>query len=87
MIQKTLNTNEVHQFVMQTFGEKELTAFTTENIVLLLADNQKQQDNKKESAIYKLYGMFKNTRLLSSEDFANNKKIEKELEGKKFQYE
>ena len=35
---------------------------------------------EKETAIDKLYGMFKNTTLLSSEDFAKNKEFEKKLE-------
>jgi len=34
----------------------------------------------KDTAIDKLCGMFKNTSLLSSDDFAKNKEIEKKLD-------
>ena len=84
MTQITINTNEIQQFVMQTFGDKKITAVATENVVLLIADtlrySSKAIKNNHDVALNKLCGMFKNTSLLSSDDFARNKEYEKRLD-------
>jgi len=84
MFQVTMNTNEVEQFVVQTFGNKKITAITAGDVVLLVADTQRYLANEKREhnsiALDRLCGMFKNTSLLSSDDFAKNKKNEKVLE-------
>ena len=81
MVQMTINTNEVEQFVTKIFGDKKITAITAGDVVILVADVQRHSGEvKKETAVDELYGMFKNTSLLSSDEFAKNKKFEKELE-------
>ena len=91
MFQVTINTNEVEQFVVQTFGNKKITAITAGDVVLLVADTQRYLANEKRGhhsiALDRLCGMFKNTNLLSSDDFAKNKKKEKILEEEKFKHE
>ena len=86
MFQVTINTSEVEQFVVQTFGNKKITAITTGDVVLLVADTQRYLAHEKKGhhtvALDKLCGMFKNTSLLSSDDFAKNKENEKILEEK-----
>ena len=47
----------------------------------------KGKENSHNSALNKLCGMFKNTGLLSSDDFSKNKRLEKKLEEEKFKYE
>ena len=88
MNQMTISANEIQQFVMQTFGNKKITAIAAGNVVLLVADVQTYSgEEKKDTALDKLYGMFKNTSLLSSDEFAKNKRFEKEIEEKKFSHE
>ncbi|MCL2073543.1 MAG: hypothetical protein FWH18_06470 [Marinilabiliaceae bacterium] len=79
MTQLTINSSEVEQFVLRKFGNKSLTALTTDNIMLLIDRKQYSDIPKKEDAVDKLYGMFNNTSLLSSDDFARNKIFEKEF--------
>jgi CHASE1-domain containing sensor protein len=83
MKQSTIHTNERMQFLLQTFGDKKITAITEGNTAFLIADVQsfsKQEKIEQSIALNRLHGMFKNTTLLSSEDFADNKRTEKELE-------
>jgi len=91
MVQVTINTDEIEKFVMRTFGNKKITAITTGEVVLLIADTQHYYSNaKKEThsvALNNLCGMFKNTNLLSSDDFAKNKEKEKIIEQEKFKNE
>jgi len=88
MTQMTVNVNEIPQFLLQTFGNKKVTAITAGDVVLLVAEIQHGSDSQRKNnhsiAIDKLCGMFKNTGLLSSDDFAKNKRIEKVLEEKKY---
>ena len=85
MTQMTINSNEIEQFVLRKFGNNNFTAISTGDIVLLINHTNKYLDSqKKNNAVDKLYGMFKDTSLLSSDDFARNKKFEKEIEEKKF---
>ena len=88
MVQTTVNANDIQQYVLQTFGNKQLTAIKAGDVVLLIAGVQaSSKDMSKEKAIGGLYGMFKNTSLLSSDEFSENKKIEKGKEDKKFSNE
>ena len=91
MTQITVNATEIPQFLLQTFGNKKVTAITAGEVVLLVADIQHSSDEQRKNnhsiAIDKLCGMFKNTSLLSSDDFAKNKRIEKALEEKKYIHE
>jgi len=81
----TINTMEIQPLILRFFGNREITAITKGNRMLLTAIEQKQVTQK--SAIDKLCGMFKNTSLLSSDDFAKNKEYEKKLDEEKFKYE
>ena len=81
----TITVNEIQPLVLQIFGNRRITAITTDNTMVLTAT---EKDNvNQNTAMDKLCGMFKNTRLLSSDDFAKNKGIEKKLEERKFGYE
>ena len=80
----TINVNEIQPLVLQIFGNRRITAITTDNTMVLTAT---EKENVSQSmAIDKLCGMFKNTRLLSSDDFAKNKEVEKQLEERKFSH-
>jgi len=87
----TLNPNEIQQFIMRTFGQREITVVSSGDVAVLIANKQQLSENTKKeiqtSALNKLCGMFENTTLLFSEDFAKNKKYEKELEERKFNCE
>ena len=81
----TVNTNEIQQLALQIFGDRRITAMTTDHTMVLTAA---EKENVSQSmAIDRLCGMFKNTRLLSSDDFAKNKEVEKQLEERKFKHE
>jgi hypothetical protein len=80
-----INTNEIQELVLQVFGNKKISAITTNNTVLLTAIEQESVNQN--TPVDKLCGMFKNTSLLSSDDFAKNKKYEKKIEEQKFNYE
>jgi hypothetical protein len=56
-----------------------------EIIVLPQLDNLKY--NTDTDALNRLCGMFKNTNLLSSDDFSKNKEQERKLEEEKFKHE
>ena len=88
MIKTAVNVNDIQQLVLQVFGSRKITAITTGNTVVLTVDTeQRLSEPKKDThavALDKLYGMFKNTTLLSSDDFAKNKEYEKKLEEEKF---
>ena len=87
MTQITVNATEIPQFLLQTFGNKKITAIAAGDVVVLVAEIQHGSDGQRKNnhniAVDGLCGMFKNTSLLSSDDFAKNKRIEKELEEKK----
>ena len=85
MAHLTINTNEIQQLAMQVFGNRKITAITANNTVLLTVAEQKNVNQN--AAVNKLFGMFQNTSLQSSDDFAKNKKYEKKLEEEKFKYE
>jgi len=88
MAQIALNANEVQDFVLKIFGDKKITATTTgDKIVLTKHCLVAQKKHKQNMALNKLCGMFKGTNLLSSDDFAKNKKKEIELEERKFERE
>jgi len=88
MEQITTNANEIQQLVSKIFGNNEITAVITGGTVLLTAETKDEQEKDNHNiALDNLFGMFKNTNLLSSDDFAKNKKYEKELEEEKFKYE
>ena len=88
MDQITTNANEIQQLVSKVFGSKKITAIITDNTVFLTTEaKDEQKKNNHNIAINKLFGMFKNTNLLSSDDFAKNKKYEKKLEEEKFKHE
>ena len=81
MNQITTNANEIQQLVSKIFGNKKITAIITGDTVFLTTETKNEQKKDDHNvAIDKLFGMFKNTNLLSSEDFAKNKKYEKKLE-------
>lgn len=82
---RTIHANEIQQFVMQIFGNREITAIANGNSVILTAA---ERENVNQSIMLnKLCGMFKNTTLLSSDDFAREKEQEKKLEEEKFKHE
>ena len=85
MAHQTINTNEIQQLAMQIFGNRKITAITGSNTVLLTVSEQNNVNQN--AAVDKLFGMFQNTNLQSSDDFAKNKKYEKRLEEEKFKYE
>jgi len=70
-----INANEIQQIVMQIFGNRKITVTTTDNTVFLTA--AKRERVNQNTAINTLCGMFKNTNLLSSDDFAKKKEYEK----------
>ena len=74
----TVNANDIQQLVMQMFGNQEITAITTDNTVFLTAT--KRKNIIQNTAVNKLCGMFKNTNLLSSDDFSKKKEYEKKME-------
>ena len=81
MVQTTIYANDVQQYVLQAFGNRQITAIRTGDVVLLVAGVQhssKEQNNV--ATADGLYGMFKNTSLLSSDEFAKNKQFEKIIE-------
>lgn len=80
-----INTNEIQGLVFQIFGNRKVSAVTTSNTVLITAIEQ--ESVYQSTPVDKLCGMFKNTSLLSSDDFAKNKKYEKKIEEQKFNYE
>jgi hypothetical protein len=82
MAHLTINTNEIQQLAMQIFGNRRITATTANNTMLLTVAEQENINQK--TAVDKLYGMFKNTPLQSSDDFAKNKEYEKKLDAEKF---
>jgi hypothetical protein len=88
MAQITINANEIQQLVFQIFGNEKITAITASDSMFLTTGTKystaEQIVDGHRTALNKLCGMFKNTSLLSSDDFAKNKIIEKELENKKF---
>jgi hypothetical protein len=88
MAQITINATEIQQLAFQIFGNKKFTAITAGDSMFLTPEvvynTSIQKIDNHHVALNKLCGMFKNTRLLSSDDFAKNKRIEKELENKKF---
>jgi len=89
MAQITMNVGEIQQLVFQLFGDNKITATTAGNTVLLTPEieyavNEQRVDNYHRMALNKLCGMFKNTNLMSSDDFAKNKIVEKESDAKKF---
>jgi len=81
----TINTNEIQQLAMQIFGNRRISAITTDNTVLLTTTEH--ENVSRNTAVDKLFGMFQNTHLKSSDDFAKNKKNEKKIEEEKFKYE
>jgi hypothetical protein len=81
----TMNANEVQQLVFQIFGNGKITANTTGNTMVITAAEKENISSK--TTIDTLCGMFKNTNLLSSDDFARNKEHEKKLEEKKLNHE
>ena len=85
MAHLTINTNEIQQLAMQIFGNRKITAITASNTVLLTA--VERENVNQNTAVDKLFGMFQNTSLQSSDDFAKNKKYEKKLEEDKFKHE
>jgi len=91
MTQMTISANEIQQFVLRFFGGKRITAITAGNTVVLTSEEAQQLEEPKQNshslALNELCGMFKNTGLLSSDDFAKNKIIEKKLEDEKFKHE
>ena len=88
MSQITVDTHEIPQFLLQTFGNRKVTAIRAGDVVVLVADiHRSSEKNYQGIAIDQLCGMFKNTSLLTSDDFARNKKLEKELEEKKYHHE
>ena len=79
MVQTTVNANDVQQYVLQTFGNKQLTAIKAGDVVLLIAGVQHgSKEHSGAKAIEGLYGRFKDTSLLSSVEFSQNKRIKKE---------
>ena len=80
----TIDTNEIQQLAMQIFGNRKITVITGSNTVLLtVAEKENVNQN---AAVDKLFGMFQNTNLQSSDDFAKNKKYEKRLEEEKIEH-
>jgi len=77
----TVIVNEIQSLILQIFGNKRNTAITTDNTMVLTA-TEKENVNQ-SSALNRLCGMFKNTKLLSSDDFAKNKGFAKKLEERK----
>jgi len=80
MTNVTLNSSEIQQLVFQMFGNSNVTAISTDNFLFLTP--AKNENNNPKIALNKLCGIFKNTNLLSSVDFAKNKIKEIELEEK-----
>jgi hypothetical protein len=80
-----IDTNEIQQLATQIFGNRKITAITGSNTVLLTVAEQKNVNQN--AALDKLFGMFQNTNLQSSDDFAKNKEYEKRLEEEKFKHE
>ena len=85
MTRVAINTNDIQQLVQQIFGNREITAVTTENTVFLTTFEQ--ENVHQDKVLNKLCGMFKNTNLITSADFAKNKESEKKLEEEKIKYE
>ena len=74
MAQMTISAGEIQQLVFQIFGNNKITATTAGNAMLLTPEVEyRVDDNYHRMALNKLCGMFKNTTLLSSDDFARNK--------------
>ena len=82
MAQLTINTSEIQQLAMQIFGNRKVNAITGINTVLLTVEEQKNVNYN--TNIEKLFGLFQNTNLQSSDDFAKSKKYEKKFEEEKF---
>jgi hypothetical protein len=83
MAQITISANEIQQLAFQIFGDKKITAITADGAMFLTPETGYVRGDNQRIALNKLCGMFKNTNLLSSDDFAKNKRIEKEFEERK----
>ena len=85
MVETLIKANEVEQLIVPIFGNKEITAVVAGQTVILTIDAE-LDNNKHDKANYvidRLYGILEGTGI-SSYQFAEDKKLEKELEEEKF---
>jgi len=85
MVETLIKANEVEQLIAPIFGNKEITAVVAGQTVILTVDAELDNNkyDKTNYVIDKLYGILEGTGI-SSYQFAEDKKLEKELEEEKF---
>jgi hypothetical protein len=84
MVETLIKANEVEQFIVPIFGNKEITAVVAGQTVILTIDAGFDKKHSKTNHIVdRLHGILEGTGI-SSYKFAEDKKQEKELEEGKF---
>jgi len=85
MVETLIKANEVEQLIAPIFGNKEITAVVAGQTVILTIDAELDNNkyDKTNYVIDRLYGILEGTGI-SSYQFAEDKKLEKELEEEKF---
>jgi len=85
MVETLIKANEVEQLIVPIFGNKEITAVVAGQTVILTIDAELDNNkyDKTNYVIDRLYGILEGTGI-SSYQFAEDKKLEKELEEEKF---
>jgi len=85
MVETLIKANEVEQLIVPIFGNKEITAVVAGQTVILTIDAEldNNKHDKTNYVIDRLYGILEGTGI-SSYQFAEDKKLEKELEEEKF---